>query len=114
MQNGSNLQRILRRKRTRYELLADILANSRGGAGKTALMYRANLSYEVLTKYLSFLLENRFLEVRNGHFYPSRRGLIYLDRFAIYQRSKHRAEVSEYKIQSILPGGREKSRSPRP
>ena len=98
------MERVARRKRTRYELLADILQSSRGGAGKTALMYKANLSYEVLSKYLSFLLNNRFLEAREGHYFPSRRGLIYLERFANYQRSKHRVELSENKIQSILPG----------
>ncbi len=67
-------------------------------------MYKANLSYEVLTKYLDYLLEYRFLVPREGHYFLSRRGLIYLERFANYQRSKQRVELSENKIKSILPG----------
>jgi predicted transcriptional regulator len=97
------LEKVPRRKRTRYELLADLLQCSKGGARKTALMYRANLSHELLNKYLAFLMKNRFLERRGVYFFPSQRGIIYLQRFANYQRNKNRTVRSEEKIESILP-----------
>jgi predicted transcriptional regulator len=97
------LEKPTRRNRTRYELLADLLISSKGGAKKTALMYRANLSFELLNKYLSFLVENGFLERKEGYFFPSQRGLTYLHRFARYQHDKHEMIRSEERIQSILP-----------
>lgn len=96
------MERIPRRKRTRYELLADLLQSSKGGVRKTAMMYRANLSHKVLNKYLSLLIENGLIEKKGGYFFLSRRGVAYLRRFALYQHNKNEMSRSEEKIQSIL------------
>ena len=39
--------------RSRLEIIADMLHVASGGAKKTEIMYRANLSYKLLMKYLS-------------------------------------------------------------
>ncbi len=44
----------LERRRSSMEVIADILRL--GEAGKTEIMYSANMSYSQLQKYLSFLL----------------------------------------------------------
>jgi predicted transcriptional regulator len=100
-----------RHKRTKYELLAALLESSKGGCRKTTLMFRANLSFTLLNKYLSFLIENGFLEREDGIFFPSPRGLTYLHRFARYQRAKSDVTKSEEKVRSILSIARQAYRS---
>lgn len=47
-------------KRSRIEVMADILRL--GEAGKTEIMFEANLSYIQLQKYLRYLTEGGFLQ----------------------------------------------------
>jgi predicted transcriptional regulator len=97
------LERLVRKKRNRFELLADLLESSRGGAKKTTMMFRSNLSFRLLNKYLDFLIQNEFLEKTDGKYYPSQRGLVYLHRFARYQRAKSDLLKTQQVIQSIMP-----------
>jgi len=48
-------------RRSNIEVMADILRL--GQAGKTEIMYSANMSYRQLQKYLEFLVENGFIDV---------------------------------------------------
>ena len=48
-------------RRSNIEVIADILRL--GQAGKTEIMYGANMSYNQLQKYLEFLVENEFIDV---------------------------------------------------
>jgi len=50
----------LDRRRTSMEIIADMLRL--GEAGKTEIMYSANMSYFQLQKYLNFLLERGFID----------------------------------------------------
>jgi predicted transcriptional regulator len=56
------LSRRIRQHRSRLKIINDILAVARHGARKTHIMYRANLSYDQLNEYLSFLLDNGLIE----------------------------------------------------
>ncbi len=47
-------------RRSNIEVIADILRL--GEAGKTEIMYSANMSYRQLQKYLDFMVESGFLE----------------------------------------------------
>ena len=47
-------------RRSNLEVMADILRL--GEAGKTEIMYSANMSYRQLQKYLEFLVEDGFLD----------------------------------------------------
>ncbi len=47
-------------RRSNIEVIADILRL--GEAGKTEIMYSANMSYRQLQKYLEFLVEGGFLD----------------------------------------------------
>jgi predicted transcriptional regulator len=51
--------------RSNFDIIADILDASYGGAKKTNLMYRCNLSFKQLKGYSRFLLENGLLRL-NG------------------------------------------------
>jgi len=48
-------------KRDRYDIIAKILDIARKGAKKTKILYGANMSYNQLKQYLSFLLEKKLL-----------------------------------------------------
>ena len=57
-------------RRDGFEICADLLRVARGGARKTQLVYRANLNFKVVKRYLSVLLRNGLLEV-DPPFYSS-------------------------------------------
>ncbi len=45
-------------RRSNIEVIADMLRIGENGAGKTEIMYSANMSYSQLQKYLAFLLSH--------------------------------------------------------
>jgi predicted transcriptional regulator len=49
-------------KRSDVAITLDILRLVRKGEKKTRIMYGANLSYEMLTRYLDFLIERGFIQ----------------------------------------------------
>lgn len=51
----------LNRRRSNIEIIADMLKVGENGAGKTEIMYSANMSYSQLQKYLGFLLSHELI-----------------------------------------------------
>jgi predicted transcriptional regulator len=51
----------MNRRRSNIEIIADMLRVGENGAGKTELMYSANMSYAQIQKYLGFLLSHGFI-----------------------------------------------------
>jgi predicted transcriptional regulator len=49
---------IMNQRRSNIEIIADMLRVGENGAGKTEIMYSANMSYSQLQKYLTFLLSH--------------------------------------------------------
>jgi predicted transcriptional regulator len=50
------------RRRSNIEIIADMLRVGENGAGKTEIMYSANMSYSQIQKYLGFLLSHGFID----------------------------------------------------
>lgn len=80
--------------RSRFDIIADILRVVKGdnGAKKTQIMYGANLSYKVLTRYLSEVLEACLIKFeRNKHCYVlTDKGREFLEHYREYSiRNKH-------------------------
>jgi len=50
------------RRRSDIEIIADMMKVGENGAGKTEIMYSANLSYAQIQKYLGFLMGQGFVE----------------------------------------------------
>jgi len=48
-------------RRSNIEIIADMLRVGENGAGKTEIMYSANMSYGQLQKYLGFLMSQGFI-----------------------------------------------------
>ena len=52
-------------RRSRLEVIADILAEALNGANKTRIMYRANLNFLRFDRYLSDLLDKELIVRKN-------------------------------------------------
>ncbi|MBI4187416.1 MAG: hypothetical protein HY530_07950 [Chloroflexi bacterium] len=68
------------RRRSDIEIIADMLKVGENGAGKTEIMYSANMSYSQIQKYLGYLLEQGFIgKIKMGNpsvtYHVTERGL---------------------------------------
>lgn len=52
---------MMNNRRSNVEIIADMLRVGENGAGKTEIMYSANMSYTQIQKYLGFLLSHGFI-----------------------------------------------------
>jgi predicted transcriptional regulator len=50
------------RRRSDIEIMADMLKVGENGAGKTEIMYSANMSYSQIQKYLGYLVANGYID----------------------------------------------------
>jgi predicted transcriptional regulator len=50
------------RRRSNIEIIAEMLKIGENGAGKTKIMYNANLSYSQIQKYLGYLISQGFVD----------------------------------------------------
>jgi predicted transcriptional regulator len=50
------------RRRSDIEIIADMLEVGENGAGKTEIMYSANMSYAQIQKYLGYLMAQGFVD----------------------------------------------------
>lgn len=82
--------------RSRFDIIADILqvVKSNNGAKKTQIMYGANLSYKVLTKYLAEVLEACLItfEKKDGVYVLTGRGKEFLEHYREYSKRNRRVE----------------------
>ena len=58
----------LNRRRSDIEIIADMLKVGENGAGKTEIMYSANMSYRQIQKYLGYLISQGLIDqIRMGN-----------------------------------------------
>jgi predicted transcriptional regulator len=72
--------------RGKLQIIADILSVIRDGAKKTHVMYQANLSFTLLRRYLSEVLEAGLVIVDDDWYRLTSRGRKFLDRFGEYSK----------------------------
>jgi len=66
MINSETGQRItVSQRRSNIEIIADMLRVGENGAGKTEIMYSANMSYSQIQKYLDYLVNQGFINKVN-------------------------------------------------
>lgn len=74
-------------RRGRFEIMGEILtitADGTDGAVKTSIVYRANLNFNIVNKYLNMLLKEDLVSVANGstmRYKTTERGLKFLDMY---------------------------------
>jgi len=72
------------KKRSDMEIYADILKVATGGARKSHIVYKANLNFKIVKKYLSNLRESGLItdpENESKLYRTTEKGLKYLDHF---------------------------------
>ena len=60
--SGINQRPAVSRRRSTVEIIADMLRIGENGAGKTRIMYSANMSFSQIQRYLDFLVCHDFIE----------------------------------------------------
>ena len=66
MTGGDTGQRAaVSRRRSNIEIIADMLRVGENGAGKTEIMYSANMSYSQIQRYLDYLVNQGFINKVN-------------------------------------------------
>ncbi|MBA7643942.1 hypothetical protein ES703_51676 [subsurface metagenome] len=68
-------------RRNDLDIQADILrvAMSRGGARKTQIVYRANLNFYIVKKYLNRLMSRGLLVVKGTRYFSTDKARTYID-----------------------------------
>ena len=71
-------------RRNDFDICADILKISKGGAKKTHIVYQANLNFSIVKKYLSRLITSGFLLDRSdrGEYLTTEQGAEFLEQYA--------------------------------
>lgn len=91
--------------RNKLQIIAEILEIARDGAKKTHIMYRANLSYKLVCKYLNDVVECGFAHIDNADRYVvAPRGERFLERFDDYRKLREHVknELSVVDKEKIL------------
>jgi len=80
--------------RSRLDIIADVLKAAKNGAKKTWIMYKSNLSYELLNKYLSEIVSAELIVFKDEvqKFFTTRKGLEFLEMYKEYSRRNKRLE----------------------
>jgi len=75
------------KRRHRLEVIACILREALNGATKTRLVYRANLNFKILSRYLDFLISKGLVEQKHvgmvNYYQTTGKGRLWL---ALYRR----------------------------
>ena len=81
------------RYRSRLEIIADVLDVVRGGAKKTRIMYKANLSYQLLTRYLEDVMNMGLVRTEDEGLYElTEKGFGFLQEFKGYHEQRVKVE----------------------
>jgi len=68
-------------RRNDLDICADILRITRDGAKKTHIVYKANLNFNMIKRYLKRLIGGELLTLADGHYTATNRGLSWLSRY---------------------------------
>jgi len=65
-------------RRNSLDICADILKVTQNGANKTRMVYKANLNFNIIKKYIKRLTDSGLLESVNGRFFATEKGSMFL------------------------------------
>jgi len=68
-----------RKRRARHDIILEILQNAKDGAKKTSLMYKTNLSFSQVERYLSALTKGGFIAENSGVWRTTEKGLYVIE-----------------------------------
>ena len=73
-------------KRNNLDICADILRISKNGAKKTHLVYKANLNFNIVKKYIEGLLKLGLLNHEPPKYYTTPKGVLYINRYDAFNQ----------------------------
>lgn len=73
-------------RKSRLDLMNDMLLIARNGVHKTRIMYFANTNYEQLGKYLTVLQSKALLERKGDCYLTTQKGQAFLSAYATLQK----------------------------
>ncbi len=104
----NSLELNTRKNRNKFQITQAILEVARDGAGKTRIMYRANLSFKLLEDYLGALVRSGLIKVKEGErkmYLTSERGLQFLREFEDLERHAALAIAKRDSLTRMLAKG---------
>ena len=102
--------KLRRKKRSRYEIIHDVLDQCQTGSKKTWVMYRANLSYDLTTNYLNELEKLGLVENKEGLYYITEKGKQLLELLKAWRQKKSELDDIAKLIREFLPEERERKK----
>jgi predicted transcriptional regulator len=66
-------------RRTRQQIISEILQICRNGVNKTAIVYRANINFGSVKSYLQVLIENHLIDANQGVYQTTPNGISLLE-----------------------------------
>ena len=73
----SNVGGVIIKRRSRTDIVVDILKVTMNGAKKTHIVYEVNLNFNIAQKYLEMLSEKELVRRENGLFITTDKGKVY-------------------------------------
>lgn len=68
-------------RRNDLDICADLLRIASAGAKKTHLVYKANLNFNIVKKYLNRLQNNELIENYEGQYFTTDKGIMFLENY---------------------------------
>ncbi len=68
-------------RRNDLDICADLLNVAKEGAKKTQLVYKANLNFKIIKKYITRLSEYGFLDSERGEYFTTDKGNRFLTKY---------------------------------
>ncbi|RLG29326.1 hypothetical protein DRO03_07540 [Methanosarcinales archaeon] len=65
------------KRRSKFDIIIAILDVVSGGATKTKIVYKANLNFNLATKYLDLLLEKRLVRINGSSYEITEEGVTF-------------------------------------
>ena len=100
--------KLKRKKRSKYEIIQDVLDQCQTGSKKTWVMYRANLSYDLTTNYLNELEKLGLVEPKDGLYYTTDKGKQLLELLKTWRQKKAELNDIAKLVREYLPEERKK------
>ena len=69
------------KRRNNLDIMADMIFTAREGARKTQLVYKCNLNFSIVKRYIADLLEEGFIYFKAPFYYATEDGETYLNRY---------------------------------
>jgi len=85
---------VMSKHRSSLDIVADVLKAASDGAIKTRILYRANLSYKLLEKYLEVTIRSGFLQNSSESYKLTESGKAFLEKYNRFHDRRSKVEGS--------------------